>query len=95
MAFSLKVDKKLMTIAKKLTKDRDLQWDLYQEMSIHLWQIKRQYSDKSEAWYLTSCRNCAIDYIKCGKASTANQDRISRWNLYILLFPVRVAISYQ
>ncbi len=37
MSPSSKVDKKLMTIAKGLTKDKDLQWDLYQEMSIHLW----------------------------------------------------------
>jgi len=33
---ALKVDKKLMSIAKESTKDKDLQWDLYQEMSIHL-----------------------------------------------------------
>jgi len=68
MSLSSKVDKKLMTIAKGLTKDKDLQWDLYQEMSIHLWEVKRQYLDKSEAWYLTGCRNCAINYLKRGKS---------------------------
>ena len=73
MAFFSKVDKKLMAIAKGLTKNRDLQWDLYQEMSIHLWQVKRQHPDKSEAWYLTGCRYRAINYLNCGKSIDSKQ----------------------
>ena len=73
MAFSSKVDKKLMAIAKKLTRDRHLQWDLYQEIPIHLWQVKCQYPDKSEAWYLRGCRYCAIDYLKRGKSIDSKQ----------------------
>lgn len=42
-------------------------------MSIHLWQVKRQYPDKSEAWYLTGCRNCAINYLKRGKSIDSKQ----------------------
>ena len=73
MAFSSKVDKKLMTIAKGLTRDKDLQWDLYQEMSIHLWQVKCQHPDKSETWYLRGCRYCAINYLNCGKSIDSKQ----------------------
>ncbi len=72
MGFS-KVDKKLMAIAKKLIKDKDLQWDLYQEMSIHLWQVKRECPDESEAWYLNGCRYCAINYLKRGKSIDSKQ----------------------
>ena len=73
MEFSSKADKNLMAIAKKLTRDEDLQQDLYQEMSIHLWQVKCQYPDKSEAWYLKGCRNCTIDYLKYGKSIDSKQ----------------------
>jgi len=68
MSFCSKVDEKLMAIAKKLTEDEDLQWDLYQEMSVHIWQIKRQYPDESDAWYFNGCRYRAIDYLKRGKS---------------------------
>ena len=73
MVFLSKVDERLMGIAKGLTKDQHLQWDLYQEMSIHLWQVERQHPDKSEAWYLTGCRYCAINYLNSGKSIDSKQ----------------------
>jgi len=93
MASCSKVDDKLMGVAEELTRDENLQWDLYQEMPIHLWEMKSQRPDESEVWYLNGCRHCAINYLNRGKSTTANIGRMSRLRIYILPFPTEIGKS--
>ena len=64
----LKKDPKLWAIARSLTVDLDVQEDLYQEMTIRLWQIQEEHPGTKESWYYQNCYHYAIDYLRRGKS---------------------------
>jgi len=55
------LESKIKQISRYLTRDRELQKDLCQEMRIHLWQVEEGHTD---SFYLQGAKYIALKYMR-------------------------------
>ena len=66
--FLTQLSSTVVSIARKLTRDKALQEDLVQEMRLHLYEQWQKTPDHTHSWYAQQCYYHALDYLKKGKS---------------------------
>ena len=86
---------KLKLVAAKLTRDRDFQKDLVQEMLVYLVRVLSERPGMTQSWYIKGCEFQARNYIKTGRSvdslkrardqvpCSLDSNGIENWNLYL------------
>jgi RNA polymerase sigma factor (sigma-70 family) len=62
------VQRRLRSVAAKLTTDAELQKDLLQEMAIHLNSVQNKLPGRTLSWYIKSCEFRARNHLKRGRS---------------------------